>query len=979
MHPDRWARIEQLLDAMFDLPPHERLVFLERECPDDPDLRTEVLRILEAGEAPTPLLDRPVARVATAFDDASGDTPVPVPERVGPYRIERVIGEGGMGMVFLAHRDDGEFDQRVALKLVRRGLHLDARVVRRFREERQILAALSHPGIARLLDGGIAEDGLPFFAMEYVEGESITKYCEGRSLGIDERLALFVRVCDALAHAHAKHIVHRDVKPSNILVTAEGHPRLLDFGIAKLIAPDGGTSGAALTRRSERLLTPEYASPEQIRGEPVGVAADVYGLGVLLYELLTGQRPFRRAERTAHELERAVLEEEPTRPSEAVPKEPLRRRLKGDLDAIVLTAMSKEPERRYGGAQELGADVRRHLDGLPVAAHSASPAYRIRRWVRRHRVAVQSGAAGALLMAILAMMATRDRSPDRLLRSLRLSGPQQVTNDEGLELDPAISPDGEQVAYAAGIEGSMRIFVRGRDGSRAAAVGATLGGGDHRRPRWSRDGTHLLFQANRGIWLIPARGGEPSLVVAAPGDTATAHSPTQSPDGKAIAWVVRDTVYERPFAGGQAHVLATLPVPHSLAWSPDGRSIAAVSGNAEFVYQRLGNLGPSALYLLPTSCPPPTGASCAPLLLAPPTSLNTSPEWLDASRLVFVSSRGGARDLFVMRVDGARPAAGEAVRLTAGQQMHTVSVAANGRELAYSVFRQSSNIWSLDISSGRRRLDDARRVTSGRQTIEGMSISPNGQSLAFDANRSGQQDIYVVPAAGGEPELVVATPEDKFHVAWSPDGKSLAFHTFRDGIRRAATSPAHGGPVRLLNPNGLVREEHTPTWMPDGRGFVYWRTFPEGTELFALRRTGDSTWSERQLTRHGGFWASFTADGTRMAYITPLGFVLVMGPDLDEASSRVVHAPPPPGKDGIRVQNGVISPDGAAFIAKGEDGVGPGFWRLPIAGGAPALLLRLNDPRRTSPRPEFASDGRRLFFLLTEREADIWAVRLEAP
>jgi serine/threonine protein kinase len=257
-----------LLDAVLDLPRADRRAFLERECPDDPALRTEVLEILEAGEGPAPLLDRPAAQVAAVVSEVTGETRVPMPDRVGPYRIERVIGEGGMGTVFLAHRDDGHFDQQVALKLVRRGPHLDSRVVRRFREERQILAALSHPDIARLLDGGIAEDGLPFFAMEYVEGEAITKYCDRRSLGIEERLSLFVRVCDALAHAHEKQIVHRDVKPSNILVTTEGHPRLLDFGIAKLLVPDHESPGTAISRRSERLLTPEYASPEQIKGEP---------------------------------------------------------------------------------------------------------------------------------------------------------------------------------------------------------------------------------------------------------------------------------------------------------------------------------------------------------------------------------------------------------------------------------------------------------------------------------------------------------------------------------------------------------------------------------------------------------------------------------------------------------------------------------------------------------------------------------------
>ena len=272
MRPDRWERIEELIDAVLDLPDTERRAFLEQACPDDPALRTEVLEILAAGEEPAPLLDQPLTEVASAMREFTGETPVPLPERVGPYRIERVIGEGGMGTVFLAHRDDGQFDQRVALKLVRRGPHLDARVVRRFREERQILAALNHPGIARLLDGGIAEDGLPYFAMEHVEGESITKYCIRHGLDVESRLSLFVRVCDALAHAHERQIVHRDVKPSNILVTAEGEPRLLDFGIAKLLAPDGDAS--SLTRRSERFLTPEYASPEQIKGEPVGVARD---------------------------------------------------------------------------------------------------------------------------------------------------------------------------------------------------------------------------------------------------------------------------------------------------------------------------------------------------------------------------------------------------------------------------------------------------------------------------------------------------------------------------------------------------------------------------------------------------------------------------------------------------------------------------------------------------------------------------------
>jgi len=977
MDPERWNRLEGLLDTALDLPAAERESFLRRECADAPELVDEVMAILRAGERPDSVLDASVQRLAAPLLPDAELHPI-IPERVGPYRVERQIGEGGMGSVYLARRDDGEFDQRVAVKLVRLGLHLDSRIVRRFREERQILAALSHPGIARLFDGGLTEDGLPFFAMEFVEGLPIDRYCDARGLGVDERLDLFARVCDAVAHAHGKQVVHRDIKPSNILVTDAGEPRLLDFGIAKLL--DSAEGAADLTRLSERLLTPEYASPEQIRGEPVVVASDVYCLGVLLYELLTGQRPFARIRRAGFELERAVLEDDPTRPSEVVRRDQRQRQLKGDLDAIILTAMSKEPSRRYASAAELGADVRRHLAGQPVTARGAGSVYRARRWARRHRVVLGSAAGGGIigagLILAVAMRGTGDVPGDPVLRALRISDPEHVTNDEGLELDPAISPDGNQVAYAAGDPGAMRIFVRQRVGSRAVAVSGSLGG-DHRRPRWSPDGTHLLFQAERGLWLVPALGGPPRLAVEPPNDSSAVHSAAWSRDGKQIAWVARDTIFTRPLDGDRPRVLASMVVPHSLAWSPDGRWIAVVSGNSEFVYHRLGNLGPSAIHLVPAQCE--RASACAPVLLAPPTSLNTSPDWLDASRLVFVSNRGGARDLFAVHVDAAGRAPDEPVRLSAGQEMHTVSAAADGRTLAYSVFRQRSNVWSLDISARLPgRLSDATRITSGQQTVEGLDLSPDGQWLAFDGNAAGQQDIYVVPAVGGEAERVVATPQDEFHPAWSPDGKSLAFHTFRDGVRRAAIAPARGGAMRLVHPTGPAREEHTPVWTRDGMGLVYFRTSVSGAELYAVRRTSDSTWSaERQVTRKGGLWPSFSADGTRMVYIPTPGIVRVMGPDLDEQSSRVVLDVSTGSSGGVFAHTSVITPDGGTVLVKGEDRTGPGFWSVPITGGRPRLLARFDDPRRTSPRPEFTSDGQRLFFMLAEREADVWAVRLE--
>ena len=428
--PEQWQRIEQLLDAALDLPAEQRDAFLREACGADEALRAEVSGLLEGCEGPGVLPDQPAAEFVAGIVGAVGPgypaAAPSAPARVGPYRVLDQLGQGGMGAVYLAERDDGQFRQRVALKLVRRGLHLDERVVRRFREERQILASLVHPHIARLLDGGLTDDGLPYFAMELVEGQPIDRFADVAHLPVEARLELFLKVCDAVEYAHGQSIVHRDIKPSNILVSRAGELKLVDFGIAKLLAPGFETTG--LTRTGDRLLTPEYASPEQIRGEPVAATSDVYSLGLLLYELLAGRRPFRRSARSAHELERAILEEEATGPSSAVTHpddiaeqishardttpDRLRRRLQGDLDSIVLKALRKEARARYAPAGELAADVRRHLAGQPVRARGGARAYRIRRFIRRHRTALLTGTAGvATGVALLTVALPGARPP----------------------------------------------------------------------------------------------------------------------------------------------------------------------------------------------------------------------------------------------------------------------------------------------------------------------------------------------------------------------------------------------------------------------------------------------------------------------------------------------------------------------------------------------------------------------------------------
>jgi serine/threonine protein kinase len=424
--PADWQQVEQLLDAALDLPSEQRAAFLDSACVADAEVRAEVERLLLAGEGSDDFLQQPAQEFVAPIlaNLASLDPPAPVAPgtRIGPYRILEEAGRGGMAAVYLAERDDGQFRKRVALKLVRAGVIPEDELLRRFREERQILAELEHPGIARLLDGGVTEAGLPWLAMEYVEGMPIERYCDERRLDIVARLALFCAVCDAVQYAHRRRIVHRDLKPGNILVAepageeeSAGQVKLLDFGIARLLAPESGAEAAERTRPGLRLLTPEYASPEQLRGDAVTPAADVYALGVLLYRLLCGHHPYRLTGRSVEGVEQRVLITQPEPPSKAVGRAPeggdeergelvsealagarstspeqLSRRLRGDLDAIVLNALSREPEQRYSNAGELAAEVRRHLRGARVQARQGA----------HRRRAVLAIAAGTIVLAL---------------------------------------------------------------------------------------------------------------------------------------------------------------------------------------------------------------------------------------------------------------------------------------------------------------------------------------------------------------------------------------------------------------------------------------------------------------------------------------------------------------------------------------------------------------------------------------------------
>ena len=425
MTPERWHKVKDILGPALEMDPALRAAYLEKACCTDASLRADVDRLLVAGDEAGPafLSGLPPAESILGDEEAKD---LRIGKRIGAYKIVERIGVGGMGEVFRARRADDQYKREVAIKLVRVGAGADS-VIRRFKHERQILASLDHPNIAHLLDAGTTPDGVPYVVMDLIEGEPIDDYCNSHSLSTTARLELFLQVCSAAQYAHQRLIIHRDVKPTNILVTKDGVAKLLDFGISKILHSDTGDDSSASTMTMFRPLTPGYASPEQIKGEAITTSTDVYSLGVVLYELLAGHHPYRNRDDTVEKIARAVCEIEPRKPSSMVrvveisahdhsrqsaalplarDRQKLSRQLAGDLDNIILMALRKETERRYSSVEQFAGDIRRHLQSLPVIARHDTFSYRTSKFVTRHRGAA-AAAVGVALVLLAGVMITR--------------------------------------------------------------------------------------------------------------------------------------------------------------------------------------------------------------------------------------------------------------------------------------------------------------------------------------------------------------------------------------------------------------------------------------------------------------------------------------------------------------------------------------------------------------------------------------------
>ena len=418
--PEFWQRLESVFHGALQIEPAERRQYLDEACAGDETLLKQVESLILSSEQTDQLMDGVIA------EEAAGLTGLAPGERIGQYKILRELGQGGMGTVYLAVRADDHFHKQVAIKLMRVDSFNPA-MVQRFRTERQILANLEHPGIARLLDGGATTLGSPYVVMEYVDGMPVDTYCEQHHLSIRERLMLFRRVAEAVSYAHRNLIVHRDIKPDNVLVTPQGEPKLLDFGIAKLLSPENAllTAGQELQRTisTDRLMTPEFASPEQARGEAITTLSDVYSLGVLLYKMLTGQVPVRLTSRRAAEIEREICETNPIRPSVAARTTGAWSKIgedaARDLDTILMVALHKDPARRYASVENFSADIERYLNGFPVLARGDSWGYRNAKLVRRHPFA--TAAAVFSLIGVIAFSTGMAILTERARRETRMA------------------------------------------------------------------------------------------------------------------------------------------------------------------------------------------------------------------------------------------------------------------------------------------------------------------------------------------------------------------------------------------------------------------------------------------------------------------------------------------------------------------------------------------------------------------------------